>query len=198
MTSVHRLRLLFEKKYAILAPDAPHKAQPLQAFLALPIRERLILLALLDQQGKPDEAAIRQAIPYAKQSDVRLTSKTILKAVETLKAAIERPTLWIHPGPYPEREVRDLTIQTAKPPVPDALIPYDIEKTLTQIFYPSAAVCLFGGLVPPEVREFSLQARCCLYLLVVECQHWGEVEELLGVSKWFVRQAIHNALEALT
>src|SRR4051812_8800498 len=164
MTSVHRLRLLFERRYAIIAQDAPHKAQPLQAFLALPIRERLILLALLDQHGTPDEAAIRAALPYAKQSDVRLTSKTILKAVETLKAAIETPTLWIDPD-------------------------HDQEKQLLAVFYPSAAVCLFGGLMPIQMKDFSLQA---LYLLIVECWRWEQVEELLGVSEWFIKSQIRK------
>src|SRR4051794_12315760 len=163
MTAVHRLRLLFERRYAIIAADAPHKAQPLQAFLALPIRERLILLALLDQHGKPDEAAIRAALPYAKQSDVRLTSKTILKAVETLKAAIETPTLWVGPD-------------------------HDQEKQLLAVFYPSAAVCLFGGLVPPDLRDLDLQARMIIYCLVVETMKWEIVEELLGCSEWKIKR----------
>jgi hypothetical protein len=172
MTSVHKLRLLFERRYAIVAADAPHKAHPLQAFLALPIRERLILLALLDQHGKPDEAAIRAALPYAKQSDVRLTSKTILKAVETLKAAIETPTLWIDPDNNQETQ-------------------------LLNVFYPSAAVCLFGGLVPLELRDFSLQDRLIAYLLVVETMKWDEVEELPGVSEWRVKMTLHRMTEVL-
>lgn len=83
MSHAHRLRLAFERRYALLARDSPHKPQPLHtllALLALPIRERLILLALLDQGGKSDEAAIRAALPFAKQSDVRLARKTILAA----------------------------------------------------------------------------------------------------------------------
>ena len=145
----------------------------MQAFLALPIRERLILLALLDQHGKPDEAAIRAALPYAKQSDVRLTSKTILKAVETLKAAIEQPTiLWIDPD-------------------------HDQEKAVLAIFYPSAAVCLFGGLVPIELRDFGLQARFIAYCLVVETMKWEDVEELLGGSEWKIKRTLATALEIL-
>src|SRR3954447_4804312 len=113
MTQVHHLRLLFERRYAILAADAPHKAQPLHAFLALPIKERLVLLLLLDYAS---EEEIRRVLPYAKQSDARLVSKTMIAAVATLRKAIETPSMWIDPE-------------------------QDQERQLLAIFYPSAAVC---------------------------------------------------------
>lgn len=169
MPNVHRLRRAFERLYAIRAAANPHTCQPLQAFLALPIQERLVLLLILDGTD-PEE--IRRLLPYAKQTDARLSSKAILQAAETLKKAIQTPTYWIDPE-------------------------HDQEKQIRQILYPCAAPMLFGSLVPPEMERLGVQGRLIAYCLVVEELGWEEIMALLGCTEWSIRSSIKNALAEL-
>jgi hypothetical protein len=169
MTNIHRLCLAFEARYAILAKDAP-PTPSMWPFLSLPLRERLILLCIADTGA--NEAAIKQALPFAKQTDVRLTSPAMVAASQTFLKVLNTPTAWIDPEG-------------------------DVEKQLTQIFYPSATPMLFGYLVPPELSALSLKSRAATYCLVVEGLQRRAVQEFLGCSEWFVKTAITTTLEAL-
>ena len=140
MTNIHRLRLAFEARYAILTKDAP-PTPSMWPFLSLPLRERLILLCIADTGA--NEAAIKQALPFAKQTDVRLTSPAMVKASQTFLKVLNTPTAWIDPEG-------------------------DVEQQLLQIFYPSATPMLFGYVCPPEMAQLSLKTRCVIYCLVVE------------------------------
>lgn len=196
MTQIHRLRLAFERRYPIVAGRYQATPPPMQPFLALPIEERLVLLALADGA---DEATIRAILPFAKQTDARLTSKRMLAAVERLKAALESPLFFIDLGEVPlDTQVGDLTKPTTKVLCPDHLIPQDIERTFRQIWYPSAAPLLLGAMVPIELKDLSLKERLILYLLIVQESTYEEVQELLGCSDWSIRQAIKKAMKELT
>jgi hypothetical protein len=169
MTNIHRLRLAFEDRYAILTRDAP-LTPSMWPFLSLPIRERLVLLCIADTGA--DEAKIKHALPWAKQTDVRLTSPAMVKAAATFLKVLNIPTAWIDPEG-------------------------DVEKQLMQIFYPSATPMLFGYIVPPELSTLSLKTRVAIYCLVVEGLQRREVQELLECSEWYVKRSIEQALEAL-
>jgi hypothetical protein len=170
MTNVHRLRLAFENRYAILTRDAP-LTPSMWPFLSLPIRERLVLLCIADTGA--DEAKIKHALPWAKQTDVRLTSPAMVKAAATFLKVLNIPTAWIDPEG-------------------------DVEKQLMQIFYPSATPMLFGYIVPPELSTLSLKTRVAIYCLVVEGLQRREVQELLECSEWYVKQAINQGLVAVS
>lgn len=169
MTNVHRLRLALEARYAILTKDAP-STPSMWPFLSLLLRERLILLCVADTGA--NETAIKQALPFAKQTDVRLTSPAMVAASQTFLKVLNTPTAWIDPEG-------------------------DVERQLLQIFYPSATPMLFGYVAPPELAQLSLKTRCAIYCLVVENLQRREVQELLGCSEWFVKTSIERALEAL-
>jgi hypothetical protein len=210
MTNIDRLRLAFERRYPIVKKRFQQPIPPMQAYLAIPIRTRLILLAIHDANGKPDEAAIKAALPYAKQTDVRLTSKEIKEGLELLKRGLEEPAFFIDLGgiasavdyPEPDRDAQGnhideygLTAPDAKPLWRDSDIPQDIERTFRWVWYPSAAPLLIGPMVPASIAAWSLKMRLCLYLLIVqECER-DEVCELLGCSAWFVRRCIEIALK---
>jgi DNA-directed RNA polymerase specialized sigma subunit len=72
-----------------------------------------------------------------------------------------------------------------------------VERQLTNVFYPSAALLLFGELVPGELAVLGLRGRVVLYCLLVEQMERAEVQELLGVSEWCVKRCIASAMEAL-
>src|SRR5215212_5766237 len=98
MTHIDSLRLAFERRYPIVKKRFQQPIPPMQAYLAIPIKTRLILLALHDGA---DEAGVKAALPYAKQTDVRLTSKEIREGLDLLKKGLEDGTFFIDLGTIP-------------------------------------------------------------------------------------------------
>lgn len=163
-------------------------------FLAVPLEMRLVLLCNLEGATMQEVKAV---LPYAKETDVRQTSHRMRAAIETFNQAMEDPTAWLHPGPYPEDEAGDLSDHETPFPLPDRLIPRDTDIQLRQVFFPEAAILLFGELVPEQIADLGLQARLILYTLSVCELEWGEVERLLGCSEWRIRQALKQGIEVL-
>lgn len=174
MSPLQRLRLAFERTYAVYTVTHTTPIPPLQPFLALPIRERLVLLALLDK-ASPEE--IRAALPFVKQTDLRLTSPAMVAAVATLRRALQQPLDYFTNVP----EAGDQTV----------------ERRLRQILYPSAAVLLFGEIVPLELCCLGLKTRVILYCALVEEMTRPDIQVTLGCTEWAVKQALRGALEAL-
>jgi len=201
MTKIDTLRLAFERRFAIIRTQFDDPTPPMRAFLALPIQERLILLALTDLGDKADEETVRALLPFARQSDIRLKSERMREALVTFQKGLVQPTFFIDLGQIPPLETDhtgDLTDMNTKTLCRDADIPQDIERTMRQIWYPSAAPLLIGPLVPPSLKEWSLKERLAIYLLVVSEATYKEVEELLGCTEWFVRASLKQALEEFT
>ncbi len=224
MNQTHLLRVLFETtlEEQLREPGIP-PTPAMQPFLVVPIQERLILLSLYDQQSgadpralspwehkpKPSSSparpiamdaltAIKAALPFAKETDIRLTSKRMLGALAALTAAMENPTAWIHPGPYPDHETGDLGDPETPLPIDTRDIPADTEKQLRQAFFPAAPLMLFGTHVPAVIAELGLQRRAILYLLIVEEWEWSDIQTLLQCSKGQVEYAQRRAIEALS
>lgn len=175
-----------------LGTDIP-SATTMWPFLALPIKERLVLLCLSEEATME----LKAVLPYAKETDVRQTSHRMVAAIKTFNAAMDEPTAWLHPGPYPDEEPTDLTDPTTPFPFPDHQIPRDTDLQLRQVFFPEAAILLFGELVPAELAVIGLQARLALYCLAVEELSWLDIQALLGCSEWAIRQALKGGIEAL-
>lgn len=193
MPTPHDFRILFEYHYRLTKHTAPH-APSMWPFLSVPLKERLTLLAL------PEEATMaecKQALPWMKETDHRLTSHRIHHALSCLVQALEHPTDWINPGPMLAHETGDLADPTTPFPVPDRLIPTDTDKQVRQALYPSPPLLLFGALVPAALHELSLQPRAIIYCLVVEEMTWGEIQMLFECSEWAIRQAIRQVYAAL-
>lgn len=176
-----------------LGTDTP-SATTMWPFLALPIKERLVLLCLSEEATMEQ---IKAVLPYAKETDVRQTSHRMVAAIKTFNAAMDEPTAWLHPGPYPDQEPADLSDPTTPFPLPGHQIPRDTDLQLRQVFFPEAAILLFGELVPAELAAMGLQARIALYCLAVEELCWQDIQTLLGCSEWAIRQALKDGIEAL-
>jgi len=196
-TKIDTLRLAFERRFAIIRPQFDDPTPPMRAFLALPIQERLILLALTDLGDKADEETVRALLPFARQSDIRLKSERMRQALKTFQKGLVQPTFFIDLGgiDLENHHTGDLTDMSTKTLCRDADIPQDIERTMRQVWYPSAAPLLIGPLVPPSLKEWSLKERLAIYFLVVNESTYKEVEELLGCTEWFVRASLKQALE---
>ncbi len=153
---------------------------------------------------------MRQLFPFAKQTDARLKSPRMLEALATFQQGLHEPTFFIDLGDitkyvdYPEPAIDaqgnhidkyGLTKPNAKPLWRDVDIPRDIERTMRQIWYPSAAPLLIGPMVPPSLADWSLKERIAIYLLIVSEETYKGVEELLGCTEWFVRACLVKALE---
>ncbi|MDP9370725.1 MAG: hypothetical protein M3Q03_21065 [Chloroflexota bacterium] len=173
MTSSPRLaslRFSFERLYRAGAASRVKPCPPLHALLSVPIRERLVLLALTDGA----EAAEIKRTLKVKDEDVRLTSHRMREAVAIVKAALLDPFDHL--------------------PDPDSLTNDDhrpvAERHLRQLLFASTAVCLFGEGVPAQLAALPLRDRVITYCLLVEEMRWSAVEELLGCSEHAIRQAI--------
>src|SRR6266542_6765423 len=123
---IHALRLTFERLYPAHARSLGHPGPPLHALLAVPLPERLILLALIDHAPAEE---IRRTLK-ATTDDLTLTSDRMRAAVASLKDALLHPYVHLDPGHEPERQ-------------------------LQRLLFPSAAVLLFGETVPPNLGTLS-------------------------------------------
>lgn len=195
MNQTHQLRLLLEHTYTThKRTNTPH-APSMWPFLAVPIKERLTLLALTEEATM---AECKAAFPWMKETDHRLTSHRIHHALDLLTAAMEAPTTWINPGSLPDLEATDdLTNPETPFPIPDNQVPDDIDKQLRQALFSSVPLMLFGPLVPPTIHELGLQKRAIAYCLVVEEFGWSDIQMLFGCSEWHIRQTIKQAYEVL-
>ncbi len=180
MTSSPRLaslRFSFERLYRAGSASRVNPCPPLHALLSVPIRERLVLLALTDGA----EAAEIKRMLKVRDEDIRLTSPRMREAVATVKDALLDP-------------YRHL-------PDPDTLTNDDhrpvAERHLRQLLFPSAAVCLFGEGVLAQLAALPLRDRVVVYCLLVEEMCWSGVEELLGCSEHVIRRAITHARESI-
>jgi hypothetical protein len=197
MQKIDHLRLAFERRFAIVRTQFDDPTPPMRAFLALPIQERLILLALTDLGDKADEETVRALLPFARQSDIRLKSERMREALKTFQKGLVQPTFFIDLGniPLETDHTGDLTDMNTKTICRDADVPQDIERSIRWVFYPSAAPMLIGPMVTSPVSDWPLLDRLCLYLLVVEELTYRQVEELMGCTEWRVRESLRIALE---
>jgi hypothetical protein len=191
MNLTHAIRLLCEAAFERQSKTPGHPPAPyMQSFLAVPLKERMTLLALYD--GRTMEE-IKAAFPWVKETDVRLKSARIQDAAAILCLSFEDPTAWMNPGPYPEDETGDLVDPTTPLPVSTREIPATIETQLRQALFTSVPVMLFGTHVPKEIAQLGLRKRAIVYLVVVEEMPWGEVMSLMECSK----RQIHNSLTGM-
>ncbi len=180
MTSSPRLcalRFGLERLYREGSASRQKPCPPLHAMLAVPIKERLVLLALTDGAG----AAEIKRILKVKDEDVRLTSPRMRAAVQTMKEALLDPYGHL---PDPDSLTNDAH-RTA------------VERSLRQLLFASTAICLFGEGVPAQLAALPLQDRILLYLILVEEMPWSEVQELTGCTEHGVRAALKRAMEQI-
>ncbi len=172
-----RLRFGFERLYRAGAASRQRPCAPLHTLLAVPIRERLVLLALTDGA----EPADIKRILKVKDDDVRLTSERMRQAIAIFKSAL------LHPHDHL--------------PDPDTITNDDhrsaAERHLRQLLFASTAVCLFGEGVPPQLAMLPLRDRIVIYCLVVEELDWKATQELLGCTQWPIRTALKEALKGV-
>jgi len=195
MSLSQRIRILSEAAFTRQSRQPGNPPAPdMRPFLSVQLPERMVLLALYDGQSMEE---IKAAYPWAKETDVRLTSHRIQPAIADLIAAVHDPTAWIRPGPIPEVEAGDLTDPDTPDPINHRRIPADVETQLRQAFFPSVPLMLFGAHVPPEVGAISLQHRAVVYLVVVVELPWSEVMRMMGCSKRQIHNSLVEVIEAL-
>ena len=192
MTQAQHLQIAFDTLYRRRIASGAPSATSFLPFLYVPLPMRLVMLCLCDGAGM---AEIKAVLPFAKETDVRLTSHRMIAACRLLDQALANPWIWIRPGQLPEgnEPSADLTDNVTPFPVADRLLAPDTDKQLRQIFYSSVPILLFGEAVPEQISKLSLKARCILYLITTEELAWADVQLLLGCSEWSIRRAIKDA-----
>lgn len=165
----------------------------LRPFLSVNLPMRLVLLAIYDNKTMPQ---IKKAMPWVKETDVRLTSRRIHAAIEELQEGRANPTGWMNPGPEVDNEC-DLSDPETPFPLLSRLIPEDIEIQLRKTLWPDTVHILFGEHVPPEVAALSLQHRVIIYLLVVEEMERPDVIRMMKCTDHAIRESLSKMVEAL-
>ncbi len=165
---IHALRVTFERLYPAHARSLGRPAPPLHALLAVPLPERLVLLALIDHAPAEE---IRRTLK-ASADDIRLTGDRMRSAVRILKDALLRPYAHLRPEDEPESQLR-------------------------RMLFPSSAVLLFGETVPSNLATLTLRERLIIYLILAENWQWSQIQSYLGCSEWAVRQAVRRAKEQI-
>jgi hypothetical protein len=168
---LHSLRLDLER--LALAHFKAHRIEPtpMQAFLAVPLPERLILLAKLDgADGKSIKKLFRVS-----EDDVTLQSERMMEAVKLLTVAMAEP--W------------------------DSIPDGDLDTQLGQVIFTYLPAVLIGDGVPESVAKLSLRQRLAIYLVLVSRLSYKrsspQVQELLGCTEFFVRRSIIECRKAI-
>lgn len=176
-----RLRFGFERLYRAGASSRQRPCAPLHTLLAVPIRERLVLLALIDGTDPREIKALLKAT----QADIDLTSGRMAAAVATMQRAL------LDPGVHLEDEI----LRGGGGYTWADRYGAQIERHLRQLLFASTAVCLFGEAVPPRVAALPLRDRLITYCLVVEELDWRQTQEVVGCTEHAIRCAIKGMQE---
>ena len=131
MNKIDHRRLAFERRLAIARAQFDDPTPPMRAFLALPIQERLIPLAVTDLGDRADEETVRHLLPLARQSDIRLKSARSREALVTFQKGPAQPTFFIDLGGVnlATNHTGDLTDMSTETLCRDADIPQTVGKT---------------------------------------------------------------------
>ncbi len=165
---LNRLRLSLERLAVAQLKASGMPCPPMQAFLAVPIRERLVLLARADGA---DEKTIQRLLRTTPE-DAALQSQRMVEAVKLLTAAMDEPWGLVAPG-------------------------WSLERLKSLYFYRRFPAMLVGEAVPAELATLSLQQRLGLYLILVEGASREEVQSYLGCTEHSIKRAIEYAQTAV-
>lgn len=151
-------------------------------FLALPIYERLILMARGDSATAYE---VHRALGFA-YADTSLGTDRMELALHRLRESMATPFQFLEGD-----EIAGQGYDWA------ARVGAKLELRWRQLFYPQVAMCLFGESMPPVFRTLTLGERACLYCVLYEELEWVEIEALLGCTEHFIRRSIRCMMEAM-
>jgi hypothetical protein len=199
--SPHLSRLRFGLKSLYVLQSAEHTTTTpgLHHLLSIPIRERLILLALIDGA---DERAIRQTMSVAKD-DATLSSRRMKRTVQRMKAHLTTPhahwpEVWLRDDLTPDGDLTNgLILQDSQGIAWNRRYGASLESTLGQLLWSDVAVCLLGQSVPPQVATLSLRTRMIIYCLVVEGCTQDETIRIMGCTEWDIDRSLRDGLRAV-
>jgi hypothetical protein len=149
----------------------------LHHLLAVPIHERLILLARIDG-ATPHQV---RRILHCSIEDANCRSDVMLDAVATWRSTMQ-DAYWPFPTPSNWRFQREASV----------------EKGLKQLIWTDVAVALIGDAALPELVQpflgLTLQRRLILYCLMGEDMRREAVRRQFRCSDWNIREAMRIAI----
>jgi hypothetical protein len=168
---LHALRLTLERLAVAHFKQHHISPPPMQAFLAIPLFERLVLLAKLDGA----DARTIKSLLHTTDADVALESERMVNAVHLLTSAMDEPWMFIEDG--------------------------DIDTQLGQIIFDYLPAILLGEAIPGQIASLSLKQRLAVYLVLVQRLSYKrsspEVQKVLGCTEFFVRRSIIECQRAV-
>lgn len=171
------LRHAIAQNFAQQLRDTSTVTPGLHHLLAVPIRERLILLSKIDG-ATPHQ--IRRMLRCSTE-DAAGRSDVMLDAIATWRATIQ-DAFWHFPTRPNWRFQRHASV----------------EKGMKQLLWADVAVSLIGDAALPElVQNLTLQRRLILYCLLVEDMRQAPVRNLMRCTDWTIRESIRIGFEAV-
>ena len=197
--SLSQLRFGLKSLYALQEREHATTTPGLHHLLSLPIRERLILLAIIDGAS---EREIRQAMRVSKD-DASLHSRRMKRAVGRLKASLGTPLgnwpeVWTRADLTPEGDLTNGIVTEES----NGIAWYrrygsSLESQLGRLLWSDVAVALIGQSVPPHVSALSLRTRLTLYCLLVEGCTQNETRQIIGCTEGEIDRSLRDGLRVV-
>jgi hypothetical protein len=171
----------------------------LHHLLPIPVRERLILLAVIDGA---DERAIRKAIKASKDDrslNSRRMKRTLLRIKEHLKTPHSYwPEVWTRADLTPDADLTNgLILEESQGIAWNRRYGASLETALGRLLWSDVAVCLIGQSVPRRVARLSLKHRLILYCLLVDGRTQDETIQIMGCTGWDIERSLRDGLRAV-
>jgi hypothetical protein len=171
------LRYAIVRKFAEQQRTTYTATPGLHHLLAVPIRERLILLAKVDG-ATPHQ--IRRML-HCSADDANSRSDGMLDAVSIWQSTIQ-DAFWHFPTRANWRFQKEASV----------------EKGIKQLLWADVAVALIGDAALPElVQSLPLKRRLMLYALLVEDMRWSSIQPLFRCTNWQIRESIRIGFDAV-
>ncbi len=202
MTQSHhlsQLRFGLKSLYALQEREHATTTPGLHHLLTLPIRERLILLAIIDGAS---EREIRQAMKVSKD-DASLHSRRMKRALGRLKASLGTPLgnwpeVWTRADLTPEGDLTNgIVTEESNGIAWNRRYGSSLESQLGRLLWSDVAVALIGQSVPPSVAALSLKARLALYCLLVDGCSKDETRQIIGCTEGEIDRSLRDGFRAV-
>lgn len=202
MTQSHHLshlRFGLQSLYARQSAQHTTTTPGLHHLLAIPIRERLILLATIDGAS---EREIRRAMRVSRE-DASLTSRQMRRTLQRVQHHLARPHAdwpepWTRADLTPEGDLTNgLVLVDCQGIAWNRRYGAHLETALGRLLWADVAVALLGQSVPKEVAALSLQARLALYCVLVEGCTQEETRRIMGCTVGDIERSLRDGLRAV-
>lgn len=194
-----QLRFGLSRLYTLQAREHRISTPGLHHLLPIPLRERLILLAVIDGA---DERTIRRRLKVSTE-DAMLASRRMKRTLQRVKGYIASPhdyfpEVWTRDDLTPDADLTNgLILAESQGIAWNRRYGEKLEAHSGRLLWSDIAVALIGQSVPRQIARLSLKQRLIVYCLTVEGGTQQETIQIMGCTEWDIERSLPDGLRAV-